>query len=77
MGPVPSGDPIGGKPLIAACPLYLKSHSMGEFVFDHGWADAAERAGIRYFPKLLAGVPFTPHTGRRFLTAPGLDAARR
>lgn len=59
--------------LIAACPLYLKSHSMGEFVFDHGWADAAERAGIRYFPKLLVGSPFTPHTGRRFLIAPGID----
>ena len=46
---------------------------MGEFVFDHGWADAAERAGIRYYPKLLAGVPFTPHTGRCFITAPGAD----
>ena len=51
-----------GKKLIAACPLYLKSHSMGEFVFDQGWADAAERSGIRYYPKLLVGVPFTPHT---------------
>jgi uncharacterized protein len=59
--------------IVAACPLYLKSHSMGEFVFDHGWADAAERAGIRYFPKLMVGVPFTPHTGRRFLIAPGVD----
>jgi predicted N-acyltransferase len=59
--------------LVAACPLYLKSHSMGEFVFDHGWADAAERAGIRYFPKLLVGIPFTPHTGRRFLIAPEVD----
>src|SRR6201998_2751841 len=64
-----------GKTLIAACPLYLKSHSMGEFVFDQGWADAAERSGIRYYPNLLAGVPFTPHRGRRFLTAPGI--ARR
>ncbi|MBF6559747.1 MAG: N-acetyltransferase [Candidatus Binataceae bacterium] len=61
--------------LAAACPLYLKSHSQGEFVFDHGWADAAERAGIRYFPKLVAGVPFTPHSGRRFLVAPGHDRA--
>jgi predicted N-acyltransferase len=59
--------------IVAACPMYLKSHSMGEFVFDHGWADAAERMGIRYFPKLLVGVPFTPHTGRRFLVAPELD----
>jgi uncharacterized protein len=63
---------MAGK-LIAACPLYLKSHSMGEFVFDQGWADAAERAGLNYYPKLLAGVPFTPHTGRRFLIAPGHD----
>ena len=54
------------RKIAAACPLYLKSHSQGEFVFDHGWADAAERAGISYFPKLLVGVPFTPHTGRRF-----------
>jgi len=63
------------KRIVAAAPLYLKTHSMGEFVFDHGWADAAERAGIRYFPKILVGVPFTPHTGRRFLTAPGVDRA--
>jgi uncharacterized protein len=59
--------------IVAACPMYLKSHSMGEFIFDHGWADAAERAGIRYFPKLLVGVPFTPHTGRRFLVSPDFD----
>jgi len=59
--------------IVAACPMYLKSHSMGEFVFDHGWADAAERAGIHYFPKLLVGVPFTPHTGRRFLIAAELE----
>jgi uncharacterized protein len=63
------------KRIVAACPLYLKTHSMGEFVFDHGWAEAAERAGIRYFPKIMVGVPFTPHTGRRFLTAPGADRA--
>ncbi|HTR60864.1 MAG TPA: GNAT family N-acetyltransferase [Candidatus Binataceae bacterium] len=62
-----------GKRIVAACPLYLKSHSMGEFVFDHGWADAAQRAGIRYYPKVVVGVPFTPHTGRRLLTAPGQD----
>ena len=65
--------PDRGGGLAGACPLYLKTHSMGEFVFDHGWADAAERAGIRYYPKLLAGVPFTPHTGRRFITAPSAD----
>src|SRR5438034_5128935 len=62
--------------IVAACPLYLKSHSMGEFVFDHGWADAAAQAGIRYYPKLLAGVPFTPHSGRRFLTLAGEDRQR-
>ncbi len=59
--------------LVAAAPAYIKSHSQGEFVFDHGWADAAERAGIRYYPKLLVGVPFTPAAGRRILTAPGSD----
>jgi len=62
----------GGR-LMAAAPAYIKSHSQGEFVFDHGWADAAERAGIRYYPKLLVGVPFTPATGRRILTHPGQD----
>jgi predicted N-acyltransferase len=62
-----------GEQLIAACPLYLKSHSEGEFVFDWSWADAAERAGIRYYPKLLVGVPFTPVAGARFLVAPGED----
>jgi predicted N-acyltransferase len=62
--------------LVAACPLYLKGHSEGEFVFDHAWADAASRARIRYYPKLLAGVPFTPVTGARFLAASGSDRAR-
>jgi uncharacterized protein len=62
--------------LMAACPLYLKGHSMGEFVFDHGWADAASRAGVRYYPKLLAAVPFTPHSGRRFLTAQDVNRPR-
>jgi predicted N-acyltransferase len=61
--------------LLAACPLYLKAHSEGEFVFDWSWADAAERAGIPYYPKLLVGVPFTPVTGARFLVAPGQDRA--
>ena len=49
-------------------PLYLKNHSQGEYVFDHAWADALERAGGDYYPKLQASVPFTPATGRRFLT---------
>ncbi|MGE4094067.1 MAG: GNAT family N-acetyltransferase [Candidatus Binatia bacterium] len=59
--------------LVAACPLYLKGNSMGEFVFDHSWADAALRAGIEYYPKMLVAAPFTPATGVRFLTAPGTD----
>jgi predicted N-acyltransferase len=62
--------------LVGACPLYLKGHSEGEFVFDFAWADAAERAGIPYYPKLLVGVPFTPVAGARFLAHPGEDAAR-
>jgi predicted N-acyltransferase len=62
----------GGR-IVAACPLYAKVHSEGEFVFDWGWAEAAERAGIRYFPKLLVGVPFTPVAGARFLVAPDQD----
>lgn len=51
--------------LAAAAPAYLKAHSWGEFVFDFSWADAAERAGIRYYPKLVCAVPFTPVTGPR------------
>jgi len=62
-----------GERLLAACPVYVKAHSEGEFVFDFAWADAAARAGIRYYPKLLVGVPFTPVTGARFLVAPGED----
>jgi predicted N-acyltransferase len=62
----------GGQP-IAVCPMYLKLHSMGEFVFDWEWADAAHRLGISYYPKMLVGVPFTPVTGHRFLTAAGAD----
>lgn len=54
-------------------PAYLKSHSRGEYVFDHGWADAYERAGGRYYPKLQVAVPFTPVTGRRLLVRPGGD----
>lgn len=53
--------------LIGAVPCYLKSHSQGEYVFDHGWADAFERAGGRYYPKLQASIPFTPATGPRLL----------
>ena len=63
--------------VIAVAPLYLKSHSQGEYVFDHGWAEAFERAGGRYYPKLQGAVPFTPVTGRRLLTRPGHEAAGR
>lgn len=52
---------------IAAAPLYVKMHSQGEYVFDHGWADALERAGLPYYPKLQCCVPFTPATGPRLL----------
>ncbi len=53
--------------LVAVTPLYVKSHSQGEYIFDHGWAQGYERAGGRYYPKLQIAVPFTPATGRRFL----------
>lgn len=61
--------------VIAVAPLYLKSHSQGEYVFDHAWAEAFEQAGGRYYPKLQGAVPFTPVTGRRLLTRPGHEAA--
>lgn len=66
----------GGKP-IAAAPAYLKSHSQGEYVFDHGWADAFQRAGGRYYPKLQMAVPFTPASGPRLLVGGGAGAATR
>lgn len=58
---------------IAVAPLYAKGHSQGEYIFDHNWAHAYERAGGRYYPKLQLAVPFTPATGRRFLTRDGWD----
>lgn len=57
--------------LVACAPLYGKTHSQGEYIFDHNWAHALESAGGRYYPKLQIAVPFTPATGRRFLTRPG------
>ncbi|WP_099827773.1 GNAT family N-acetyltransferase [Oceaniglobus indicus] len=57
--------------VIACAPLYAKGHSQGEYIFDHNWAHAFERAGGSYYPKLQIAVPFTPATGRRFLTRPG------
>lgn len=56
--------------ILAATPLYAKTNSQGEYIFDHGWADAYERAGRHYYPKLQIAVPFTPATGRRFLGPP-------
>jgi predicted N-acyltransferase len=64
----------GEGTLLGAVPCYAKSHSQGEYVFDHGWADALERAGGHYYPKLQVSVPFTPVTGPRLLVANGLDA---
>lgn len=74
------GDGTGWQPLymiareqdavIGVAPMYLKSHSQGEYIFDHNWAHAYERAGGRYYPKLQIAAPFTPATGRRFLTKP-------
>ena len=63
----------------AVAPLYLKSHSQGEYVFDHAWADAYERAGGRYYPKLVSASPFSPVTGPRLLVRPDIerDAGRR
>ncbi|HKS63548.1 MAG TPA: peptidogalycan biosysnthesis protein, partial [Xanthobacteraceae bacterium] len=61
---------IGGA-AVGVVPCYLKSHSRGEYVFDAGWAEAYERAGGAYYPKLQVSVPFTPATGRRLLVAPG------
>ncbi len=60
--------------VVGVAPLYLKSHSYGEYVFDHGWAASYERAGGRYYPKLLCAVPFTPVTGSRLLLRPEAPA---
>ncbi len=63
-----------GDAIIGVAPAYLKTHSQGEYVFDHGWADAYQRAGGEYYPKLQIAVPFTPVPGRRFLAGDGSDA---
>jgi len=63
--------------IIACAPCYAKSHSRGEYVFDHSWADAYERAGGSYYPKLQIAVPFTPVPGRRLLVRPGPEAETR
>jgi uncharacterized protein len=62
--------------VVGIVPCYLKSHSQGEYVFDRGWADAYERAGGRYYPKLQCSVPFTPATGPRLLIREGVDRAQ-
>ena len=67
----------GAGRLVAAAPAYLKSHSMGEYVFDHAWAQAYERTGHSYYPKLQVAVPFTPVTGRRLLVARYAPAGAR
>ena len=59
--------------VVAVAPVYVKSHSQGEYIFDHAWAEGYARAGGQYYPKLQMAVPFTPATGRRFLTLPGWE----
>jgi len=65
-----------GSRLVGAVPLYLKTNSYGEFIFDWSWASASHRAGLRYYPKLVAAIPFTPATGNRLLLAPDLPPAK-
>ncbi|HVW94048.1 MAG TPA: GNAT family N-acetyltransferase [Devosia sp.] len=65
-----------GRP-VGLMPLFLKSHSQGEYVFDHGWADAFERAGGSYYPKLQCSIPFTPVTAPKLLTASNDPALKR
>jgi uncharacterized protein len=65
-----------GERLIGAVPMYRKTHSYGELVFDHAWADAYRRAGLAYYPKLVVGVPYSPVTGPRLLLAEGIDRPR-
>jgi hypothetical protein len=60
-----------GGTVVAVAPIYAKSHSYGEYVFDHGWANALERVGVRYYPKLQVAVPFSPVPGPRLLRRPG------
>lgn len=63
--------------IVGVAPAYVKSHSQGEYIFDHGWADAYQRAGGSYYPKLQIAVPFTPVPGPRFFVGSGPDAADR
>lgn len=61
--------------LVGAAPTYVKTDSYGEFIFDWAWANASERAGLPYYPKVVVAVPFTPATGPRLLAHPEADAA--
>jgi uncharacterized protein len=79
VGPGTAWEPAyllaqSGPELVGALPLYIKYDSRGEFVFDWGWADAYERAGRSYYPKLVASIPFTPATGQRLLVRADADA---
>jgi predicted N-acyltransferase len=65
----------GAGAVAGVMPLYVKSHSQGEYIFDHAWADAYERAGGRYYPKLVCAVPFSPVTGPRLMARPDVGAA--
>jgi predicted N-acyltransferase len=65
------------KVIVAATPLYIKTNSYGEFVFDWSWASAYEQAGLNYYPKLISSIPYTPVTGRRLLLSPDLNLAQR
>ncbi len=73
--PAAAGTKTGATRLRAAMPLYLKSHSYGEYVFDWAWADAYERHGYAYYPKLLSAIPFSPVSGPRLLAASEADRA--
>ncbi len=64
-----------GSTLVGLAPAWLKTHSMGEFVYDWAWADAAQRAGVRYYPKLIVAAPFSPVPGRRLLVDPAIPEA--
>ncbi len=79
-GPRPVLVRDGDGTLVGGAPAWVKGHSMGEFVYDHGWANAARQAGIPYYPKLIVGVPFTPVTGSRLLVGganPDPESVRR
>jgi predicted N-acyltransferase len=65
---------MGGDTLVGVAPAFVKSHSMGEFVYDFAWAEAAARAGLAYYPKLVVAAPFTPVSGRRLFARHGPDS---